>query len=124
MRLHRVSAHDSASAAAGTEADAPPDSAADRAISTASAGRVKVHRFEPSGRSIMTVVGKGDEHWVDSGMGFCSCRAFYFAMTRGGNPSCYHIKSARVALDSGKAEVIVFGDEEFDDFVRGLVPEL
>ena len=119
-----MSAHDSTSAATDTKADATPDSLAARALSTASAGRVKVHRFEPSGRSIMTVVGKGDEHWVDSGMRFCSCRAFYFVMARGGNPSCYHIKSARVALDSGKAEVIVFADEEFDDFVRGLVPEL
>ncbi len=120
-----MSAHDPASAVTGTKAPGPPDSAAaDRALSTASAGRVKVHRFEPSGRSITTVVGRGDEHWVDPGMRFCSCRAFYFAMTRGGNPSCYHIKSARVASDSGKAEVVVFADEEFDDFVRGLVPEL
>lgn len=112
-----MSARDSAPAVTGTKA-------ADRALSIASAGRVKVHRFEPSGRSITTVVGRGDEHWVDPDMRFCSCRAFYFAMTRGGDPSCYHIKSARVASDSGKAEVVVFADEEFDDFVRGLVPEL
>lgn len=120
-----MSEHGSAPVVTGTKAAAPLDTVASaKALSTASAGRVKVHRFEPSGRRIMTVVGRGSEHWVDPDMRFCSCRAFYFAMTRGRNPSCYHIKSARIASDSGKAEVVVFADEEFDDFVRGLVPEL
>ena len=27
--------------------------------------RVKLHLFEPSKRKIWTVVGKGEEHWVD-----------------------------------------------------------
>ena len=72
----------------------------------------------------MTVVGKGGEHWVDTNVGFCSCRAFYFAMTGGRNLDCYHLRSAQIASDAGVMEKIIFNDEEFDGFVRGLVMEM
>lgn len=93
----------------------------DKTTSIVFAKRVKMHRFLPSGRYIMTVVGKSGEHWVDVNMRFCSCRAFYFAMTGGKKSTCYHLTSAQIAYDIGAIDEIVFDDEEFDGFVHGLV---
>lgn len=75
-------------------------------------GRMKLHRFMPSGRRIWTVVGKEDEHWLDPDLGYCSCPSFYY----GGAP-CYHIRGAPEA----QADVVDFSDAEFDGFVAGLV---
>ncbi len=91
---------------------------------TASTGRIKLHLFVPSGRRIMTVVGKREEHWIDVNMRFCSCSAFYFATTRGEKPDCYHLRAAQVALDTDTIEKITFDDEEFDGFVRGMMQEM
>ena len=44
--------------------------------------RVKLHLFNPSQRKIWTVVGKGEEHWVDPEGCFCSCPGFYFEIGR------------------------------------------
>ena len=38
-----------------------------------SQNRVKLHLFEPSQRSIWTIVGKEKEHWLDPESNFCSC---------------------------------------------------
>ena len=95
-----------------------------KAASTAAAKRVKLHRFLPSERRIMTVVGNSGEHWVDVHMGFCSCRAFYFAMTGGKELKCYHLESAQIAYDTDMIDEIVFDDEEFDSFVHGLVMDM
>ena len=96
-----------------------------RAASVAAVGGVKVHRFVPSMRYIMTVVGRKGEHWVDPDAGFCSCPAFYFAMTTGSKRAgCYHLDSARLAAVRGMVEEIVFEDGEFDGFVRGLVADM
>lgn len=89
-----------------------------------SAGRIKLHTFVPSRRQIMTVVGKGGEHWVDVDRWYCSCLAFYFSVTGGRNHNCYHLRSASLAVKTGEVETVEFSDEEFDDFVRGLVSEL
>ena len=96
----------------------------ERAESVASSGRVKLHIFEPSMRHVMTVVGRSSEHWVDLSLRFCSCKAFYFAMTRGVLPNCYHLKSARIAHAAGSVDVVRFVDDEFDGIIRGLVREM
>ncbi len=83
-----------------------------------------MHLFLPSRRSIMTVVGKGGEHWVDTEFAFCSCPAYYFATTGGRNAECYHLGSALLAIETGAVEKTEFDDEEFDGFVRGLVMDL
>ena len=95
-----------------------------REASIAHDGRVKMHVFRPSMRRIMTVVGRGSEHWVAPESGFCSCRAFYFAMTGGRTPVCYHLRSVRAARDSDVVDTIHFDDSEFDGFVRGLVASM
>ena len=95
-----------------------------KAKSTALEKKVKLHKFLPSGRVVMTVVGRGGEHWIDTSLNFCSCRAFYFEMTSGKNPTCYHLKSAQFAHDYNLIDIIEFADEEFYGFMYGLVSDV
>ena len=85
--------------------------------------RVKLHLFEPSQRKIWTVVGKTEEHWVDPDSCFCSCPGFYFGSING-NASCYHLDSIEFAKNKNKIEQIVFSDDEFSDFLFGLISDL
>lgn len=85
--------------------------------------RIKLHIFEPSQRKIWTVVGKEKEYWFDPDLNFCSCQSFYFNSIEG-TPECYHLKSANLAEKENKVELIKFSDEEFSDFIGGLVSDL
>ena len=55
----------------------------DRVEAIVSEKRVKLHIFEPSQRKIWTVVGKGEEYWIDPEGGYCSCPGFYFGKLNG-----------------------------------------
>lgn len=85
--------------------------------------RIKLHIFEPSRRKIWTVVGKEKEYWFDPDLNFCSCHSFYFNSIAG-KQECYHLKSANLAEKENKVELIKFSDEEFSDFINGLVSDL
>jgi predicted nucleic acid-binding Zn finger protein len=85
--------------------------------------RVKLHLFEPSKRKIWTVVGKGEEHWADPDVCFCSCPGFYFGSING-KTSCYHLDSIQFAKNKNKVEQIIFSDDEFSDFLFGLISDL
>jgi len=91
--------------------------------STISEKRVKLHLFEPSNRKIWTIVGKGKEHWIDPDMQYCSCPGFYF-----GNISekqeCYHLKSVKIAEKENQVDIIKFSDDEYSDFLSGLISDL
>jgi len=88
-----------------------------------SSKRVKLHLFEPSQRKIWSVVGKSKEHWLDPNIGFCSCQAFYFD-TKNEHVACYHLDSVTRAVNEDKVEIIIFSDDEFEDFVDGLITDL
>lgn len=96
---------------------------AERIESVVSEKRVKLHVFEPSGLQIWTVVGKDNEYWVDPDGCYCSCPAFYFGKLNG-KESCYHLKSAELAKTQNTFEIIIFADEEFSDFIYGLISDL
>jgi predicted nucleic acid-binding Zn finger protein len=85
--------------------------------------RVKLHIFEPSKRQIWTVVGMGGEHWLAPEFDFCSCRGYYFGKFKK-KKSCYHLESVRLAKQENDIEVVIFSDEEYSDFLRGLVAGL
>ena len=85
--------------------------------------RVKLHNFIPSYRKIWTIVGKDDEHWVEPGLEFCSCPGFYFGMMKNKKP-CYHIDSIKIAKKEDKYELIEFSDDEFENFMSGLINDL
>ncbi len=95
----------------------------DRVEILVSEKRVKLHIFEPSQRKIWTVVGKGEEHWVDPIAHYCSCPGFYFGKLNG-KLLCYHLESVELAIKENKTEQIIFSDDEFSDFVSGLISDL
>ena len=95
----------------------------DRVESIVSEKRVKLHVFEPSQRKIWTVVGKGEEHWVDPTGLYCSCPGFYFGKLNG-KKTCYHLDSVKLAQAENKVEKIIFSDDEFSDFLSGLLSDL
>ena len=85
--------------------------------------RIKLHVFEPSQRKIWTVVGKEKEYWIDPEQNYCSCQSFYFNSVSG-KQECYHLKSIGIAEKENKIELIKFSDEEFLDFISGLLTDL
>ena len=95
----------------------------DRVQFLVSEKRVKLHIFEPTRRKIWTVVGNGDEHWIDPDCNYCSCPGFYFGRLNG-KTICYHLESAQLARTQNKVEEIIFSDDEFSDFLRGLISDL
>lgn len=95
----------------------------DKIKSVVSDRRVKLHIFEPSHREIWTVVGRGKEHWLDIDEEYCSCPDYYFGKING-KKTCYHLESLRLAKKENKVETILFSDDEYDDFIVGLVSDL
>jgi predicted nucleic acid-binding Zn finger protein len=95
----------------------------ERIESIVSERRVKLHLFEPSQKKILTVVGKSKEHWIDPDAEYCSCLGYYFGRLNG-KTTCYHLESAYLAKKENKIETIRFSDEEYDDFLSGLVFDL
>ncbi len=85
--------------------------------------RVKLHQFSPSKKKIWTVVGKTKEHWLYPEANYCSCQGYYFGKL-GNKTSCYHLDSVRTAVKENQYDVIEFSDEEFDDFISGLISDL
>ena len=82
-----------------------------RIQSIVSEKRVKMHIFEPSGRKIWTVVGVGEEHWIDPDNHYCSCPGFYFGQLLR-KTTCYHLESAELARKENLVEKIIFSDEK------------
>ncbi len=95
----------------------------ERVQSMVSEKRVKLHIFEPSQRKIWTVVGKGKEHWIDPDSNYCACPGFYFGKLIG-KSICYHLESAQLARKENQVEKIIFSDDEFSDFLSGLITDL
>ena len=85
--------------------------------------RVKMHLFEPSQRKVWTVVGKGKEHWLDPKQQYCSCPGFYFGKLNG-KETCYHIKAVKLAEKEKKYEIIKFSDDEYQNFLSGIMDDL
>lgn len=83
-------------------------------------GRVKLHRFLPSGRVVWTVVGRNDEYWLDPDSQYCSCQKFYYSL---GSP-CHHLMYQREAAKISKYQSVVFDDAEFAGFMSGLVESM
>lgn len=95
----------------------------DRIESVVSEKRVKLHVFEPSQRKIWTVVGKGKEHWLDPDAEYCSCLGYYFGRLIK-KTTCYHLESVTLAKKENKIEAITFSDDEYGDFLSGLISDL
>jgi len=55
----------------------------DKAWRLVEEGRVKLYVFDPSGRKVWIVVGRGGEYQILPVSGYCSCSDFYFRVVDG-----------------------------------------
>jgi predicted nucleic acid-binding Zn finger protein len=83
---------------------------------------LKRHSFWPSGRSLWTTIGNTYESWIDLDLTYCTCNDYFFRTLSGKGP-CYHLTSALDYLRHGNFEEIVFGDEEYNDFIAALIAD-
>jgi predicted nucleic acid-binding Zn finger protein len=91
--------------------------------SIVSSNGVKLHLFEPSNRKVWTVVGKDNEHWLDSDLGYCSCEDYYYTAMEKGR-QCYHLQAVTAAIKQDKVETVTFQDSEFESFISALVQDM
>ena len=83
-------------------------------------GRVKLHKFQPSGRELWTVVGNYGDQLVFTNSDYCSCRGFYFSLMKQKPASCYHLKAHRVAKQRKQYSLIEIPDSDYQIFLKLL----
>ena len=92
-----------------------------KAIKSVLSGCVKKHAFSPSGRFLLTVVGRDGEEFIDPERPFCSCSNFFFKVMGGGpDQLCYHLLSYKIALESERVDTVAFSDEEYVSVFRAI----
>ena len=85
-------------------------------------GAVKFHVFQPSGRTLWTIIGRDNEHWADVELGFCSCKSYYYKTLSSGK-QCYHLICIELAKQNNKFVTIRFHDTEYKDFINALLSD-
>jgi predicted nucleic acid-binding Zn finger protein len=93
----------------------------ERALDAVLAGGVKECTFSPSGKKIMSVVGRYGDEFIDPDRPFCSCGDFFFRVARGKGEVCYHLLSWKVAVRLGLVDIIKFDDSEYDAYLAAAV---
>ena len=83
-------------------------------------GRVKLHKFQPSGRELWTVIGNYGDHLILINDDYCSCRGFYFSLMRKNTSICYHIRSLKIAKNKKKYSCIEISDYDYYTFFKLL----
>ena len=96
----------------------------DRAIDTVLAGGVKESVFLPSGRKVITVVGRLGDELVDPDKPYCSCSNFFFRVAGGREELCYHLLSYRIAVKTGRVAVLEFSDDEYGEYMSAIVKDV
>ena len=96
----------------------------ERAVDAVLAGGVKECRFLPSGRRVLSVVGKLGDEFIDPERPYCSCGDFFFRVKGGREEVCYHLLSYRIAARTGRVDVIKFQDEEYGDYLSAIVSDV
>jgi predicted nucleic acid-binding Zn finger protein len=88
-----------------------------KALEALHEGRVKKYVFQPSGRVVWIVVGKGRDYLVMPTIDYCSCYDFFFQFDHG--HVCYHIIAQKLAEATGKFDLF----EDDDQFYSVLIKE-
>ncbi len=96
----------------------------DRAIDAVVSGSVKEVRFLPSGRRVVTVVGRLGDEFIDPEKPYCSCSNFFFRVLGGREETCYHLLSYRIAKKLGRVDVVNFSDEEYGQYLTATVRDV
>src|SRR5207245_9547850 len=77
-----------------------------KAIEAVLSGNVKKHTFSPSGRVVLTVVGRDGEEFIDPERPFCSCSNFFFKVLGGGAELCSHLLRYKSASESRRLATV------------------
>lgn len=96
----------------------------DRAIDTVLSGGVKESRFLPSDRTLLTVVGRLGDEFIDPEKPYCSCSNFFFRVAGGREDVCYHLLSYSIASKLGKVDVVEFSDDEYGPYFEAAVRDV
>lgn len=95
-----------------------------RALKLVSMKGVKLHKFQPSGREIWTVVGREGDQLVDDSQPYCSCSHFHFRVLDGKDETCYHLVSLQMARKLARYEEIRLADDEYAVLLKYLVKDI
>jgi len=95
-----------------------------KAIDAVLAGGVKESVFRPSGRKLITVVGRFGDEFIDPEKPYCSCSNFYFKVQGGREDACYHLLSYWIATKTGRIDVIEFDDEEYSPYLIAMLNDV
>ena len=96
----------------------------DRAIDAVLSSGVKECLFLPSGRRVVTVVGRLGDEFIDPEKPHCSCSNFFFRILGGREETCYHLLSYRIAVKMGRVDVVEFADEEYSQYLMATVRDV
>jgi predicted nucleic acid-binding Zn finger protein len=96
----------------------------DRAIDAVLSGGVKESVFLPSGRKVITVVGRLGDEFIDPERPYCSCSNFFFRVLGGREETCYHLLSYKIASKTGKVDTVEFSDEEYGPYFAAAVRDV
>ena len=96
----------------------------DRAVEAVLSGGVKEARFLPSGRKVVTVVGRLGDEFIDPEKPYCSCSNFFFRVLGGREETCYHLLSYRIARKTGRVDVLEFADEEYGQYLTATIRDV
>jgi predicted nucleic acid-binding Zn finger protein len=96
----------------------------DRAIDVVLSGGVKEARFTPSGRKVVTVVGRLGDEFIDPEKPYCSCSNFYFRVLGGREETCYHLLGYKIAKKLGRVDVVEFNDEDYGQYFSATVRDV
>lgn len=88
----------------------------EKALETLEESRVKKYVFQPSGRIVWIVVGKGREYLVMPAAEYCTCYDFYFQFHQG--HLCYHIIAQKLAEATSQFDLIEDDDQLFDILIK------
>lgn len=95
-----------------------------RALKLATTKSVKLHRFQPSGREIWTVVGREGDQLVDDTQPYCSCSHFHFRVIDGKDETCYHLLGLQMAKKLENYDEIRLADDEYITLLKHLVKDI
>ncbi len=96
----------------------------EKAIDTVIAGGVKECRFLPSGRKVLSVVGTLGDEFIDPERPYCSCSNFFFRVIGGSEELCYHLLSYRIAVKTGRVDVLEFSDDEYGEYLSATIGDV
>jgi predicted nucleic acid-binding Zn finger protein len=110
------------------ENKAPNSSRLVKARAVVDSQGVKLHKFNPSGKTIWTVVGRECDFLVDvdpkdEAKLYCACSDFYYRVLSTKVSECYHLLALKIALKEELYAVVNFNDDEYPGFLRALVSD-